>query len=104
MTRRFFFRLAGTAGGALVASSHQMTSWLAASSDTRNLVRFPEKAELILLTDRPPQLETPLHYFRQDLTPSEAFFVRWHLEGIPPSVHLPPFRPHANPHAPHPSR
>src|SRR5258708_7554385 len=92
MTRRFFFRLAGTAGGALVASSHQMTSWLAASSDTRNLVRFPEKAELILLTDRPPQLETPIHYFRQDLTPNEAFFVRWHLEGIPTSVDLRTFR------------
>jgi hypothetical protein len=55
MNRRFFFRLAGTAGAALVASSHRMTSLLAASSDTLNLVRFPEKAELILLTDRPPQ-------------------------------------------------
>jgi len=47
---------------------------------TSDLVRFPEKAEMILLTDRPPQLETPLHYFRQDLTPNKAFFVRWHLE------------------------
>jgi len=47
---------------------------------------------LILLTDRPPQLETPLHYFRQDLTPNEAFFVRWHLEGIPTSVDLRTFR------------
>jgi sulfite dehydrogenase len=45
-----------------------------------------------LLTDRPPQLETPLHYFRQDLTPNEAFFVRWHLEGIPTSVDLRTFR------------
>jgi sulfite dehydrogenase len=92
VNRRFFFRLAGTAGAALVASSHRMTSLLAASSDTRNLARFPEKAELILLTDRPPQLETPLHYFRQDLTPNEAFFVRWHLEGIPASVDLRTFR------------
>jgi DMSO/TMAO reductase YedYZ molybdopterin-dependent catalytic subunit len=47
---------------------------------------------MILLTDRPPQLETPLHYFRQDLTPNEAFFVRWHLEGIPTSVDLRTFR------------
>lgn len=39
-----------------------------------------------LLTDRAPQLETPLHYFRQDFTPNDAFFVRWHLEGIPTAV------------------
>jgi hypothetical protein len=32
----------------------------------------PEKTEMILLTDRPPQLETPLHYFRQDLTPMDT--------------------------------
>src|SRR5438105_15014612 len=47
---------------------------------------------MIFLTDRPPQLETPIHYFRQDLTPNEAFFVRWHLEGIPTSVDLGTFR------------
>ena len=47
---------------------------------------------MILLTDRPPQLETPIRYFRQDLTPNEAFFVRWHLEGIPTSVDLRTFR------------
>ena len=50
------------------------------------MVRFPEKRELILLTDRAPQLETPLRYFRQDFTPNEAFFVRWHLAGIPTHV------------------
>lgn len=92
MNRRRFFHFAGTAGAALVASSNRLTSLLAASSDTRALVRFPEKTELIFLTDRPPQLETPLHYFRQDLTPNEAFFVRWHLEGIPTSVDLRTFR------------
>jgi len=48
----------------------------------------PKKENLILLTDRPPQLETPLHYFRQDLTPNSAFFVRWHLSGLPTSVDL----------------
>jgi hypothetical protein len=41
---------------------------------------------LVLQTDRPPQLETPLHYFRQDLTPNDAFFVRWHLAGMPTQV------------------
>ena len=48
--------------------------------------RFPEKTDLILLTDRPPQLETPLQYLKQDLTPNDAFFVRWHLAGIPTDV------------------
>src|SRR5260370_31644766 len=47
---------------------------------------------MILLTDRPHQLETPIDYFRQDLTPNEAFFVRWHLEGTPTSVDLRTFR------------
>ena len=92
MNRRRFFQVAGAAGAALMASRHRMTSVLAASSSTRELVRFPEKTEMILLTDRPPQLETPIHYFRQDLTPNEAFFVRWHLEGIPTSVDLRTFR------------
>jgi sulfite dehydrogenase (cytochrome) subunit A len=92
MNRRRFLELAGTAGVGLVTLSNQPASVLAASSDPDELVRFPEKTELILLTDRPPQLETPLHYFRQDLTPNEAFFVRWHLEGIPTSVDLRTFR------------
>jgi len=93
MNRRRFFQVAGAAGTALMASPDRVTSVLAASSSsTRDLVRFPEKTEMILLTDRPPQLETPIHYFRQDLTPNEAFFVRWHLEGIPTSVDLRTFR------------
>ena len=58
----------------------------------RKLVRYPQKTELILLTDRPPQLETPLRYFRTDLTPNDAFFVRWHLSGIPTTVDLRTFR------------
>jgi sulfite dehydrogenase (cytochrome) subunit A len=56
------------------------------------LVRYPQKTDLILLTDRPPQLETPLRYFATDLTPNNAFFVRWHLSGIPTTVDLQTFR------------
>lgn len=48
----------------------------------------PQKVPLILLTDRPVQLETPRHYFRTAFTPNEAFYVRWHLEGIPSAVDL----------------
>ena len=51
-------------------------------------VAQPQKLPLILLTDRPVQLETPRHYFRTAFTPNEAFYVRWHLEGIPNAVDL----------------
>jgi sulfite dehydrogenase (cytochrome) subunit A len=63
-----------------------------AEAGARKLVRYPQKTELILLTDRPPQLETPLRYFGTDLTPNDAFFVRWHLSGIPTTVDLRTFR------------
>ena len=51
-------------------------------------VSEPQKAPLILLTDRPVQLETPRNYFRAAFTPNEAFYVRWHLAEIPNSVNL----------------
>jgi DMSO/TMAO reductase YedYZ molybdopterin-dependent catalytic subunit len=56
------------------------------------MAQFPEKTDLILLTDRPPQLETPLKYFREDLTPNDAFFVRWHLGLIPTTIDAGTFR------------
>src|SRR5438128_6472079 len=93
MIRRRFLQLMGVTGvAALAASCNRINSTVGTLSSPTNLVRFPEKTELMLLTDRPPQLETPIHYFRQDLTPNEAFFVRWHLEGIPISVDLRTFR------------
>lgn len=55
-------------------------------------VNEPQKAPLILLTDRPVQLETPRHYFRTAFTPNEAFYVRWHLDGIPNTVDLQSWR------------
>jgi len=48
----------------------------------------PQKTPLILLTDRPVQVETPRHYFRTVFMPNEAFYVRWHLGEIPNSVDL----------------
>jgi len=53
---------------------------------SRELVRYPEKRPLIRLTSRPPQLETPMAVFNEGiLTPNDAFFVRYHLAGSPPS-------------------
>src|SRR5437764_549090 len=54
----------------------------------RPLVRYPEKTDLILLTSRPPQLETPMKYFEHAITPNEAFYVRYHVFPIPTSVDL----------------
>ncbi|HBY25358.1 MAG TPA: oxidase [Bradyrhizobium sp.] len=50
----------------------------------RPLVRSPQKRPMIGLTSRPPQLETPFAIFNDGpLTPNNAFFVRYHLAGIP---------------------
>lgn len=59
-------------------------------------VSEPQKAPLILLTDRPVQLETPRSYFRTAFTPNEAFYVRWHLEGIPNAVDLKDWKLHVD--------
>ena len=55
-------------------------------------VTEPQKAPLILLTDRPVQLETPRNFFRTVFTPNEAFYVRWHLSEIPNQVDLSQWR------------
>lgn len=53
----------------------------------RRLVAYPEKRPLIVLTSRPPQLETPFEVFNDGLiTPNDAFFVRYHHAGIPTSI------------------
>jgi sulfite dehydrogenase (cytochrome) subunit A len=62
------------------------------SADMRTWARYPEKTDLIMLADRPPLLETPLRYFLQDLTPNDAYFVRWHYAGLPTHVDLRKFR------------
>ena len=58
----------------------------------RPLVRYPEKTDLILLTSRPPQLETPMKYFDRAITPNDAFFVRYHVFPIPLEVDLATWR------------
>jgi DMSO/TMAO reductase YedYZ molybdopterin-dependent catalytic subunit len=46
----------------------------------------------MMLADRPPLLETPVDFFLQDLTPNDAYFVRWHYAGLPTRVDLRTFR------------
>ena len=113
--RRQFIRAAGVASGAALLASCKkaVTSDTYAPASTapaaatqpvsmeREMVQMPEKVSLILQTDRPPQLETPLKYFESDLTPNEAFFVRWHLATIPFSVDLNTFRLNVHGHVDH---
>jgi DMSO/TMAO reductase YedYZ molybdopterin-dependent catalytic subunit len=47
---------------------------------------------MIVLTDRPVNAETPHKYYREDLTPNEAFYVRWHLGILPTRVDLAEYR------------
>ncbi|MGJ5072947.1 molybdopterin-dependent oxidoreductase [Bradyrhizobium oligotrophicum] len=50
----------------------------------RPLVKYPQKRPMIGLTNRPPQLETPFGVFNDGvITPNNAFFVRYHLAGLP---------------------
>jgi sulfite dehydrogenase len=88
--RRFLASAAAT--GTLVA-----TGSVAAAADgyvdlpmvngRRPLAKFPQKRELIVQSSRPPILETPFAVFDgNELTPNDAFYVRWHLAGIPQSV------------------
>ncbi len=59
----------------------------------RPLVRMPQKRPMIALTARPPQLETPFDVFNEGiLTPNDAFFVRYHLSGLPTEIDPASFR------------
>ena len=53
----------------------------------RPIVTYPQKRPMIGLTSRPPQLETPFAVFNDGvITPNDAFFVRYHLAGIPTEI------------------
>ncbi len=95
--RRQFLRTLGSLGTVIAARGLLgPVAWAEAQADPilagRPLVRYPEKTDLILLTSRPPQLETPMKYFDRAITPNEAFFVRYHLMSIPTHVDLSTWR------------
>src|SRR5689334_10491420 len=50
---------------------------------TGMLESLPGKVPLIKRSFRPPNFETPLDFFREPITRNDAFFVRYHLAGIP---------------------
>jgi DMSO/TMAO reductase YedYZ molybdopterin-dependent catalytic subunit len=79
--------LAALAGPGLGLAADDDSIDLPFANGERKLVRFPQKRPLILLTSRPPQLETPFSVFNDGLiTPNDAFFVRYHLSQIPTSI------------------
>jgi sulfite dehydrogenase len=64
----------------------------ASKPEPEELVKAEGKKEMILLTDRPLNLETPLRYFQLDFTPNDEFFVRWHLANMPAQIGIDTFR------------
>ena len=94
LNRRHF--LGGSAAaGAAVASGLPLASVAAAAEPelpaalpdgvraSAVLDALPGKKPLIKLSYRPPNYETPIEYFRDPITPNDAFFVRYHLAVIP---------------------
>ena len=84
--------LAGSSLAGAIASAAPMVKGVFANGD-RELVAFPQKRALMVLSPRPPLLETPFRVFDEGVyTPNDAFFVRWHLAGIPTSIDTKTFR------------
>ena len=83
-SRRKFIKAAGVMTA--MTALGEFPADLFAAVDRMKMVRFPEKSDLILLTSRPPQLETPLSYFSKLITPNDELFVRWHISDVPTSV------------------
>jgi len=81
--RRSFLRLLATGGLGAIAGGCDRTTRTA----TADAGPYDGKvADLLLHTERPPNLETPARFLAQDLTPNDAMFVRWHLSVVPTSV------------------
>jgi DMSO/TMAO reductase YedYZ molybdopterin-dependent catalytic subunit len=89
MDRRQWFRRTSAAGFSLaLASGCSRPPVEEPVKLAKAPLRFPEKVVMRVINDRPPCLETPWSYYQQDLTPNEAFYVRWHLQAIPTVVDL----------------
>jgi sulfite oxidase len=63
----------------ILTSSLALMAFNRVQGQTENVVTIPGKRSMILHNDRPEDLETPLPYFNEWLTPNDVFFVRQHL-------------------------
>ncbi len=110
VSRRFLLKLLGAGSGALALGS-KFGAWASLFQEGAQslpgftgpganpywnsvgpYVTYPQKVPLVLLTDRPVQLETPRHYFLAPFTPNAAFYVRWHLDELPTTIDLSEWR------------
>src|SRR5215467_6261204 len=86
--RRFLAGLAAPALSSLSPLEAVAKVWQPAElpegavSESR-LEALPGKVPLIKRSYRPPNYETPVDFFREPITPNNAFFVRYHLAAIP---------------------
>ena len=92
-SRRAFLKF--SAAGLAVASGVRWPESAIAAADlgppalpagtlqSAELVKLDGKVALIKKSFRPPNFETPVSYFNEAFTPNNAFFVRYHLAGIP---------------------
>lgn len=94
LNRRHFLGGSAAAGAALAGGLPPFAAARAAQPDlaaglpagvraSAVLDALPGKKPLIKLSYRPPNYETPVEYFREAITPNDAFFVRYHLAVIP---------------------
>lgn len=81
--RGFFVAATATAFAPLVGCVRRAP---ALEEGLDRLEQYPDKIPMLLVNDRPPCLETPWQSFREDFTPNDAFYVRWHLQSIPTYV------------------
>ena len=77
---------------ACIQNTSEKVNTEASAVESDEMVLAPGKSAMRLLTDRPPNLETPLHYFLLDYTPNDVFFVRWHMSNLPPEIGTDTFR------------
>jgi DMSO/TMAO reductase YedYZ molybdopterin-dependent catalytic subunit len=63
----------------ILTSSLALMAFNRVQDKTENVVTIPGKRSMILHNDRPEDLETPLPYFSEWVTPNDVFFVRQHL-------------------------
>lgn len=90
MNRREWLAAAALSSAAMVSGCRQeqppastVVATPPADAPFDQLLQFPGKIPMRAINDRPPCLETPWESFKTDITPNDAFYVRWHLQTIP---------------------
>ena len=90
LQRRLFLQRLGITAASLAFIPFRgmaNTETLGFGNGIRELVAYPQKRPLMLVTARPPHLETPFAVFNEGvLTSNDAFFVRYHLPNFPTSI------------------